>query len=122
MYITGDVIITNCFLINGMSSSLYNKVPNSILFPSEPLFHISPRAFSFICFVHNMSLGLDKLSANAIKCVFKKAIDVNLLKPRGTKCISVSLFNKLLSSLLYSMFIQSKSYLCHYSIFCSSYS
>jgi len=51
------------------SSSLKNKVPYSILFPKEPLFHITPRVFGCVCFVHDMSPGLDKLSARSIKCV-----------------------------------------------------
>ena len=52
------------------SSSLDNKVPFSILFPNDPLFHTSPRVFGCVCFVHDMSPGLDKLSARALKCVF----------------------------------------------------
>ncbi|BAT73483.1 hypothetical protein VIGAN_01097100, partial [Vigna angularis var. angularis] len=52
------------------SSSLDNKVPFSILFPNDPLFHTCPRVFGCVCFVHNMSPGLDKLSARALKCVF----------------------------------------------------
>ena len=67
----GDAILTACFLINRMpSSSIENKIPHSILFPKEPLFHIDPRIFGCTCFVHDMSPGLDKLSARAIKCVF----------------------------------------------------
>jgi len=65
----GDAILSVCSLVNKMlSSSLDNKVPYSILFPKEPLFHISPRAFDFVCFVHDKSLDLDKLFARAIKC------------------------------------------------------
>jgi hypothetical protein len=52
------------------SSSINNKVPHSILFPKEPLFHINPRVFGSTCFVHDLSPGLDKLSPRAIKCVF----------------------------------------------------
>jgi len=67
----GDAILTACYLINRMSSSsLKNKVPYSILFPKEPLFHITPRVFGCLCFVHDMCPGLDKLSARSIKCVF----------------------------------------------------
>jgi len=50
------------------SSSLGNKVPFSILFPNYPLFHVPPRVFGYICFVHDLSPGLDKLFACAIKC------------------------------------------------------
>jgi len=67
----GDAILMACFLINWMpSSSLNHKVPFSILFPDTPLFHISPCVFCCVCFVHDMSPGLDKLSARALKCVF----------------------------------------------------
>ena len=52
------------------SSSLENRVPHSILFPKEPLFHVFPGIFSCTCFVHYVSPRLDKLSAKAIKCVF----------------------------------------------------
>jgi len=58
------------FLINRKpSSSLENKTPHSILFPNEPLYHVSPKVFGCTCFVHDVSLGLDKLTARAIKCV-----------------------------------------------------
>jgi len=67
----GDAVLTACFLINRMpSSSIKNKISHSILFPKEPLFHVDPRIFGCTCFVHNLSPGLDKLAARAIKCVF----------------------------------------------------
>jgi len=47
-----------------------NQIPHSIIFPHDPLFHVSPRVFGCTCFVHDLSPGLDKLSAKAIKCVF----------------------------------------------------
>jgi hypothetical protein len=52
------------------SSAIQNKVPHSILFPDEPLFRIAPRVFGSNCFVHDLTPGLDKLCARAIKCVF----------------------------------------------------
>ena len=67
----GDAILTACFLINRMpSSSLHNKIPHSIIFPNEPLYNVPPRVFGCTCFIHDLSPGLDKLSARAIKCVF----------------------------------------------------
>jgi len=67
----GDVVLTARYLINRMSSSaIQNKVPHSILFPDEPLFRIDPRVFGSTCFVHDLTLGLDKLCARAIKCIF----------------------------------------------------
>jgi len=53
-----------------LSSAIQNKVPHSILFPDEPLFRIDPRVFGSTCFVHDLTLGLDKLCARAIKCIF----------------------------------------------------
>jgi len=52
------------------SSSLNHKVSFSILFPNNPLFHTSPRVFGCVCFVHDVSPELDKLSARSLKCVF----------------------------------------------------
>lgn len=68
----GAAILTACFLINQMPSfsSLNNKVPYSILYPQEPIFHVLPRFFGCTCFVHNLSPSLDKPSARAIKCIF----------------------------------------------------
>jgi len=67
----GDALWTACFLINRMpSSSLNHKVPVFILFPDNPLFHIPSRVFDCVCFVHDLSPGLAKLYARALKCVF----------------------------------------------------
>ena len=67
----GDAVLTAYFFINQMpSSSIKNKIPHSILFPKEPLFHVDPRIFGCTSFVHNLSPSLDKLAARAIKCVF----------------------------------------------------
>jgi len=50
----GDVILSACYLINHMSSSvLKNKIPHSILFPHEPLHPLPLKVFGFSCFVHN---------------------------------------------------------------------
>jgi len=66
----GDVVLSACFLTNRMSSSLTSKVAYSIIFPNDPLFHISPWVFGCVCFVHDLSLELDKLSTRAVKFVF----------------------------------------------------
>ena len=65
----GDAVLTACFLINRMSSSLENQISHSIFF-HDPLFHVSSRVFGCTCFVHDLFPDLDKLSAKAIKCVF----------------------------------------------------
>ena len=63
-----DAILLACYLT---SSSLNNKVPYSILFLYEHLFHTPPQVFSCVCFAH-VSSGLDNFSAWATKCVFLK--------------------------------------------------
>lgn len=67
----GDAVLTAVYLINRMpSSALQNKVPHSILFPGESMFRVTPRVFGSTCFVHDLTPGLDKLTARAVKCVF----------------------------------------------------
>ncbi|KOM54435.1 hypothetical protein LR48_Vigan10g032700 [Vigna angularis] len=83
----GDAVLTACFLINRMpSSSLNNKIPHTVIFLNDTLYHVSPRVFGCMCFVHNVSPGLDKLSAKAIKCVF---LGYSRLQ-KGYKCYSPS--------------------------------
>ena len=67
----GDAILASCYLINRMPSSvLHDKIHHSILFPNQPLFCLPPRVFGYVCFVHILTPGQDKLSAKAMKCVF----------------------------------------------------
>ena len=56
-----DATLAACYLINRMPSSvLHDKIPHSI----------PPCVFGYVCFVHILTLGQDKLSAKAMKCVF----------------------------------------------------
>ena len=81
----GDAILTACYLINRMPSSvLKNNIPHSILFPHEPLHPLPLRVFGSTCFVHNFSPGLDKLSPRSHKCVFLGFTR----SQRGYKCFS----------------------------------
>ena len=67
----GDAILTACYLINRMPSSvLQNQIPHSILFPSESLYPLPPRVFGCTCFVQDLTPGKDKLAAKSIKCIF----------------------------------------------------
>ena len=82
-----DAALTAGYLINRMPSSiLNNKVPHFLLFPKEPLYKIPLRIFGSICFVHDLSLGLDKLSTCAIKCIFLGYSRVQ----KGYRCYSPS--------------------------------
>ena len=52
------------------SSILHDQIPHSVLLPNQPLFCLSPRVFSCVCFVHILTPGQEKHSAKATKCVF----------------------------------------------------
>jgi len=83
-----DVVLSACYLINRMSSSvLDNKILHSILFPHDRLHSLPPKVFGSICFVHNFSPGLDKLSPKSQKCVFLGFTR----SQKGYKCFSPSL-------------------------------
>ena len=67
----GDVVLTACYLINRMPSSvLHDRIPHSLLFPNQPLYSLPPRVFGCTCFVHILIPGQDKLSAKTAKCIF----------------------------------------------------
>ncbi|RDX85032.1 hypothetical protein CR513_33831, partial [Mucuna pruriens] len=50
------------------------------------MYHVPPKVFGCVCFVHDVSPGRDKLSARAIKCVF---LGYSRLQ-KGYKCYSPS--------------------------------
>ena len=67
----GNAILTACYLINHMPSSvLGDQVPHSLLFPNQPLFCLPSHVFECTCFVHILTPGQDKLSAKATRCIF----------------------------------------------------
>ncbi|RVW26536.1 Retrovirus-related Pol polyprotein from transposon RE1 [Vitis vinifera] len=67
----GDAVLTACYLINCMPSSiLHDQIPHSLLFPDQPLYFLPSRVFGCTCFVHILTPRQDKLSARATKCIF----------------------------------------------------
>ncbi|KAG6385467.1 hypothetical protein SASPL_154302 [Salvia splendens] len=69
-YLWSDAVLTACFLINRMPSSvLHRDIPFSCLHPDKPLYHIPPRIFGCTCFVHDLTPGWDKLSSRSIKSI-----------------------------------------------------
>ena len=67
----GDVVLTVCYLINRMPSSVLNdQIPHSFILLDRPLYFLSPRVFGCSCFVHILTPGQDKFSAKATKCIF----------------------------------------------------
>jgi len=84
----GHVVLSACYLINCMSSSILDdKILHSILFPHDPLHSLPPKVFGCTCFVHNFSPSLDKLSPKSPKCVFLGFTR----SQKGYKCLSPSL-------------------------------
>jgi len=69
------------------SSVLDNKIPHAILFSHNPFHSLPPKVFGSTCFVHNCSLGFDKLSPKSHKCVFLGFTR----SQKGYKCFSPSL-------------------------------
>ena len=91
----GDAILDACYLINRMPSSvLGNQFPHSVLFPHTPLHSLPPHVFGSTCFVHNFTPGLDKLSAQSIKCVFCGYTG----SQKGYRCFSPTLCRYLVSA------------------------
>ena len=91
----GDAILTACYLINRMPSSvLKDQVPYSFVYPNAPLFSISPRTFGCTCFVHDFTPGKDKLSSRAVKCVFLGYSRTQ----KGYKCFSPDLRRYIISA------------------------
>ena len=67
----GDVVLTACYLINRMPSSvLHAQIPHSLLFPDQPLYFLPPRVFGCTCSIHILTPGQNKLFAKAVKCIF----------------------------------------------------
>ncbi|RVW29177.1 Retrovirus-related Pol polyprotein from transposon TNT 1-94 [Vitis vinifera] len=56
-----DAVLTACYLINRMPSSiLHDQIPHSLFFPDQPLYFLPPRVFGCTCFVHILTPGLQK--------------------------------------------------------------
>jgi len=67
----GDAILTACYLINRIPSSvLQNKIPYTLMYPNTPLFHLPPKKFGSMCFVHNFSPHKNKLDPRSHKGIF----------------------------------------------------
>ncbi|XP_077249267.1 uncharacterized protein LOC143888733 [Tasmannia lanceolata] len=68
---SADAMLTACFLANCLPSSvLSNRSPFSVLHPSGDPFPLPPKVFGCVCFVQDLTPGLDKLAPRAVKCVF----------------------------------------------------
>ena len=118
----GNTILTTCYLLNRMPSSvLHDQIHHSLLFPDQPLYFLPPRVFGCTCFIHILTLGQDKLSTKATKCIFL----VYSKLQKGYRCYSsethryflsadVPFFEDSHSSSPLSLFLFLKSYDSHY--------
>ena len=91
----GHAILTACYLINRMPSSvLGGQVPHSLLFPNRPVFCLPLCVFNCTCFVHILTYGQDKISAKAAKCIF---LGYSRLQ-RGYRCYSPDTYRYFVSA------------------------
>jgi hypothetical protein len=66
-----DVVLTTCYLINRMPSSILDGTsPHSLFWSSSPSFSLPLKVFGCVCYVHNLGPGYDKLDPHDTKCVF----------------------------------------------------
>ena len=66
-----DAVLTACYLINRMPSTvLGGRIPYTVLSPDAPLFHLPPKIFGCVCYIHILGPMSDKLNPKSIKCVF----------------------------------------------------
>ncbi|RVX02403.1 Retrovirus-related Pol polyprotein from transposon RE1 [Vitis vinifera] len=94
----GDAVLTVCYLINRMPSSvLHDQIPHSLLFHNQPLYFLPPRVFGCTCFVHILTPVQDKLSAKAMKCLF---LGYSRLQ-KGYRCYSLETHRYFISADVY---------------------
>ena len=91
----GDAVLTACYLINRMPSSvLHDQIPHSLLFLDHPLYFLPPRVFGCTFFVHILTRGQDKLSVKATKCIFLGYFRLQ----KGYRCYSLQTHRYFLST------------------------
>ena len=55
-----NAILTACHLINHMPSTILGgQIPYTVLSPNAPLFHLPPKIFGCVCYVHILGPGSD---------------------------------------------------------------
>ena len=52
------------------STILGGQIPYTVLSPDAPLFHLPPKIFGCVCYVHILGPGSDKLNPRSNICVF----------------------------------------------------
>ena len=66
-----EAVLTTYHIINCMPSTILSgQIPYTVLSPGTPLFHLPPKIFGCVCYVHILGPRSDKLYPRSIKCVF----------------------------------------------------
>ena len=66
-----DDVLTACHLINRIPSTIIGgQIVYTVLSPDAPLFHLPPKIFGCVCYIHILGPVSDKLNPKSIKCVF----------------------------------------------------
>ena len=70
-YLWYDAILTAFYLINHMPSTpLRGEIPLRRLCPDMEIFSLTSRVFGCVAFVQDLTLNLDKLASQFVRCVF----------------------------------------------------
>ena len=87
-------ILTSCYLINWMRSSVgIGPIPHILVFPSEPLYPIPPRIFGSTCFIFS-HLVMINCPLGPLSCVFSSYSHLQ----KGYKCFPPDLDQYFISS------------------------
>ena len=89
------------------STALGGQIPYTVLSPDAPLFHLPPKIFGCVCYVHILGLGSDKLDPRFIKCVFLRYSCTQ----KGYRCYSPTLWRRFISADV--TYDESQSYFSH---------
>ena len=76
------------------STVLGGQIPYTVLPPDAPLFHLPPKIFGCVCYVHILGPGSDKLYPRSIKCVFLGYSRTQ----KGYRCYSPTLRHRFISA------------------------
>jgi hypothetical protein len=80
-----DAVLTACYLINHMPSSILDGViPYNILYLSAPLFPVPPKIFGCACYVYDIRPGRTKFDPKSLRCIFLGYSDTQ----KGYQCYS----------------------------------
>ena len=78
-----------------MSSTVLGaQIPYTVLSLDAPLFHLPPKIFGCVCYVHILGPGSDKLDPRSIKCVFLGYSHTQ----KGYRCYSPTLRRRFISA------------------------